>query len=107
MFKQFTPRVDKQKRLVITRFYAGINGNNTFCYNVSRINMRGELDKRFKPLYAFGTDDFSSVKSFMKQTTGEPVRVVKRPFKVVFGIEDKANPKEVWNKVINLSQSSL
>ena len=37
--------------------------------------------------------------SFMKQTTGEPVRVVKRPFKVVFGIEDKANPKEVWNKV--------
>jgi hypothetical protein len=35
----------------------------------------------------------------MKQTTGEPVRVVKKPFKVVFGIEDKANPKEVWTKV--------
>ena len=38
-------------------------------------------------------------KTFMKQTTGEPVRVVKRPFKVVFGIEDKSNAKEVWNKV--------
>jgi hypothetical protein len=99
MFKQFTPRVDKDKRLVITRFYAGINGNNTFCYTVSRINKKGELDKKFKPLYAFGTDEFSSVKTFMKQTTGEPVRVVKKPFKVVFGIEDKANVKEVWNKV--------
>jgi hypothetical protein len=106
MFKKFTPRVDKQKRLVITRFYAGINGNNTFCYTVSRINKKGELDKKFKPLYAFGTDDFSSVKTFMKQTTGEPVRVVKRPFKVVlssrsslFGIEDKSDAKEVWNKV--------
>ena len=99
MFKQFTPKVDKDKRLVITRFYAGINGNNTFCYNVSRINMKGDIDKRFKPLYAFGTDDFSTVKSFMNQSTGQPVRVVKKPFKVVFGIEDKANPKEVWNKV--------
>ena len=99
MFKQFTPKVDKDKRLVITRFYAGINGNNTFCYNVSRINMKGEIDKRFKPLYAFGTDDFSTVKSFMNQSTGQPVRVVKKPFKVVFGIEDKANPKEFWNKV--------
>ena len=67
MFKQFTPKVDKDKRLVITRFYAGINGNNTFCYNVSRINMKGEIDKRFKPLYAFGTDDFSTVKSFMNK----------------------------------------
>jgi hypothetical protein len=99
MFKQFTPRVNKDKRLVITRFYAGINGNNTFCYTVSRINKKGELDKRFKPLYAFGTDEFSSVKTFMKQTTGEQVRVVKKPFKVVFGIEDKANVKEVLNKV--------
>ncbi len=66
MFKQFTPRVDKDKRLVITRFYAGIKGNNTFCYTVSRINKKGELDKKFKPLYAFGTDDFSSVKTFVR-----------------------------------------
>jgi len=99
MFKKFTPKVDREKRLVITRFYSGVNGNNAFCYNVSRINMKGELDKRFKPLYAFGTDEFSSVKTFMNQSTGQPVRVVKKPFKVVYGIEDKANAKEVWDKV--------
>ncbi len=99
-FKQFSPRVDSQKRLVITRFYAGIEGSNNFCYMVTRINKSGSVDKKFKPLYAFGTDEFSSVKQFLNQRTGEPVRVVKKPFKTVFGVKDKSCPIEVWNKAI-------
>lgn len=97
-FKQFAPRVDKKNRLVITRFYTGIKGTNSFCYMVTRINKNNTIDKRFKPLYAFGTDEFSSVKQFLNQRTGEPVRIVKKPFKVVFGVDDKSCPLKAWNK---------
>ena len=79
----------------LTKVYRTDEVESTALNEVSFEIQKGELDKKFKPLYAFGTDDFSSVKTFMKQTTGEPVRVVKRPFKVVFGIEDKSDAKEV------------
>ena len=95
-FKSFTPKVDKTRRLVLTRFYTGVKGSNNFCYQITRINKRGTLDKKFKPLYSFGTDDFSSVDEFQHSGNGERVRVFKKPFKSVFGIKEKSNPERVW-----------
>ena len=48
-FKTFTPRVDTKRRLVMTRFYAGV-GNNSFCYVIHRITKKNTIDKRFKYL---------------------------------------------------------
>lgn len=95
-FKSFTPKVDKSRRLVMTRFYAGVNGSNVFCYEVSRINKKGLKDKKFSTLFAFGEDDFSSIKDFSSSRTGEKVKVFKSPFKSVFGLKEKANPEVVW-----------
>lgn len=96
-FKTFAPKVDPSRRLVLTRYYTGVNGSNSFCYQINRITKSGTEDKRFKTLYSFGTDDFSSVKQFSNSRTGEVVRVFKKPFKSVFGVKDKSNPEKVWN----------
>ena len=61
-YKSFTPKVDTKRRLVMTRFYAGIRDSNNFCYQINRITKTGTVDKRFKPLFAFG---FTSVKCSM------------------------------------------
>lgn len=99
-FKSFTPRADVKRRLVITRFHAGISSDvNSFCYQVTRINKAGLVDKKFKPLYAYGTDEFDSVKEFKHSKTGETVRVFKKPFKSVFGVDQKNNPEKIWNKI--------
>ncbi len=96
-FKSFSPKVDISRGLVMTRFYVGVKGSNNFCYQIKRITKKGTEDKRFKTLYAFGDDDFSSVKFFCNSRTGEKVRVFKKPFKSVFGLkENKSNPVEVW-----------
>jgi len=95
-FKTFSPKVDTKRRLVITRFYTGVKDSNSFCYIVNRINKKGETDKRFKSLYAYGTDDFKSVKEFSHVKTGKPVKVFKTPFKSVFKVEEKNNPVAVW-----------
>lgn len=95
-FKSFTPKVDKRRRLVLTRFYTGVGDANSFCYRVNRITKSGTVDKRFKSLFAFGTDDFSSVKEFKHSIDGRPVRVYKKPFKSVFGVKEKSDPKMVW-----------
>ncbi len=101
-FKQFSPRVDTNRRLVLTRVYTGVNGSNSFCYQINRINKKGEVDKKFKTLYSFGTDDIRSVSDFYKSSTGEFVRVAKSPFKSVFGVDEKSNPLSVWNKKISI-----
>ena len=64
-FKSFSPKADKQRRLVMTRFHAGKSSDvNSFCYQITRITKQGTVDKKFKPLFAYGTDDFDSVKEF-------------------------------------------
>jgi len=63
-FKTFTPRVDVKRRLVMTRFYAGIRNENSFCYIIHRITKKNTIDKRFKYLYCFSTDDYTTVKEF-------------------------------------------
>lgn len=98
-FKSFSPKVDEKRRLVLTRFYTGVKESNSFCYQICKITKSGKVDKKFKPLYAFGTDDFSSVKSFLHSGNGQEVRVFKKPFKSVFGISDKNDPIKVWNKI--------
>ena len=50
-FKSFTPRVDTKRRLVMTRFYAGVNNYNSFCYMIHRTTKKGTIDKKFKFLY--------------------------------------------------------
>jgi len=95
--KSFAPKVDTKRRLVLTRFYTGIGDSNSFCYKVERITKSGTVDKRFKSLFAFGTDDFSSVKEFKHSLTGQPVKVFKKPFKSVFGIKE-ITPESVWQK---------
>lgn len=101
-FKQFSPKVDTNRRLVLTRIYTGVNGSNSFCYQINRINKKGEVDKKFKTLYSFGTDDISSVDNFHKSSTGELIKVAKSPFKSVFGVDQKSNPVSVWNKKISI-----
>lgn len=98
-YKSFTPKVDTKRRLVMTRFYTGIKESNDFCYQINRITKAGTVDKKFKTLFAFGTDDLSSVKEFKHSTTGENVKVFRKPFKSVFGVKEKANPVVVWKKV--------
>jgi hypothetical protein len=99
-FKQFSPKADVKRRLVMTRFHAGIFNNvNQFCYQITRITKSGQVDKKFKPLYAYGTDDFDSVKEFKHSGTGEVVKVYKKPFKSVFGVDEKNNPQKVWSKI--------
>lgn len=99
-YKTFSPKVDTKRRLVMTRVYAGVGGSNSFMYVIDRINKKGEKDKRFKSLYAFGTDDFKSVKSFSHSKTGKEVKVFKSPFKSVFKVKEKNNPVSVW-KTLN------
>ena len=98
-YKSFTPKVDTKRRLVMTRFHAGIRDSNNFCYQINRITKTGTVDKRFKPLFAFGTDDITSVKEFKHSLTGEPVKVFRKPFKSVFGVKEKNNPVVVWKNV--------
>lgn len=98
-FKTFSPKVDTKRRLVMTRFYTGVKESNSFCYIVQRINKKGETDKRFKPLFAYGTDDFKSVNEFKNSLTGKPIKVFKTPFKSVFEVKEKNNPIEIWKSI--------
>lgn len=98
-FKSFSPKVDEKRRLVLTRFYTGVKDSNSFCYQITKITKVGTLDKKFKPLYAFGTDDFNSVKSFSHSGNGQTVKVFRKPFKSVFGVEKKNDPVSVWRKI--------
>lgn len=95
-FKSFSPKVDSKRRLVLTRIYTGVNGSNSFCYLINRITKQGTIDKRYKTLFSYGTDDFDSVSQFCHSGTGEEVKVFKKPFKSVFGVKDKSNPVRVW-----------
>ena len=79
-YKSFTPKVDQKRRLVLTRFYTGVKQSNSFCYQITRITKTGSVDKKFKPLYSYGTDDFTSVKEFQHSGTGDKVKVFKKPF---------------------------
>ena len=97
-FKRFFPKVDKTRRLVMTRFYSGVNGSNSFCYVIHRINKKGTIDKRFKPLYCYADDDFSSATEFHHWGSGEKVKVFKKPFKTVFGVSDRSNPVAIWEE---------
>ena len=103
-FKSFAPKVDTKRRLVLTRFYAGVKGDPSFCYLIHRITKKNTIDKRFKHLYAYGTDDYSSITEFHHAQTGEPVRVFKSSFKSVFKITDKLNVLEIWNSSQNIPQ---
>lgn len=98
-FKSFTPKVDQKRRLVLTRFYTGVKESNSFCYQITRITKQGTIDKKFKPLYAYGTDEFDSVKEFQHSGNGEKVKVFKKPFKSIFGVKEKNDPKVVWNSI--------
>ena len=95
-FKSFLPKVDIKRRLVLTRFYTGVKESNSFCYIVQRINKKGELDKRYKSLYAYGTDDFKSVSQFSHSLSGKPVKVFKTSFKSAFGLK-AAKAVDIWN----------
>jgi hypothetical protein len=95
-FKSFSPKVDSKRRLVLTRIYTGVNGSNSFCYLINRITKQGTVDKRYKTLFSYGSDDFDSVSQFYHSGTGEEVKVFKKPFKSVFGVKYKSNPKDVW-----------
>jgi len=44
-FKSFSPKVDSKRRLVMTRFYTGIRGENSFCYLIHRITKKNTIDK--------------------------------------------------------------
>ena len=95
-FKTFTPRVDIKRRLVMTRFYVGVDGSNSFCYVIHRITKKNTIDKKFKYLYCFSDDDYTTVKEFNHSLTGEPYRIYKSSFKGVFKLKDKLQPLLIW-----------
>ncbi len=105
-FKSFTPRVDTKRRLVMTRFYAGVRNENTFCYIIHRITKKDTIDKRFKYLYCYSTDDYTNVKEFHHALTGEPYRIYKSSFKGIFKLKDKLNPVNIWKHSQTISQQS-
>ena len=105
-FKSFAPKVDTKRRLVLTRFYTGINGENSYCYLIHRITKKNTIDKRFKYLYSYGDDNYGSVTEFHHAQSGEVVRVFKSSFKSVFKITDKLNVLEIWNSSQNKLQAT-
>jgi len=105
-FKSFAPRVDTKRRLVLTRYYTGIRGENSFCYLIYRITKKNTIDKRFKHLYAYGDDNYGSVTEFHHAQSGEVVRVFKSSFKSVFKIKDKLDILEIWNSSQNKLQET-
>ena len=105
-FKSFAPRVDTKRRLVLTRYYTGIRGENSFCYLIYRITKKGTVDKRFKHLYAYGDDNYGSITEFHHAQSGEVVRVFRSSFKSVFKIKDKLNIVEIWNSSQNNLQET-
>ncbi len=80
----------------MTRIYTGVNGANSFCYLINRITKQSRIDKRFKTLFSYGTDDIDSISQFLHSGTGQEVKVIKSRFKSVFGVKEKNNPVEVW-----------
>ena len=100
-FKRFTPRVDVKRRLVMTRFYAGVRNENKFCYVIHRITKKNTIDKKFKYLYCFSDDDYTTVKEFNHSLTGEPYRIYKSSFKGVFKLKDKLQPLLIWDSYNN------
>ncbi len=98
-FKKFFPKVDEKRRLILTRFHSGVMGENIHCYQIHRWTKRGEIDKRFKPLYAFGSDDFDSVKEFKHSGTGEVIKVPKSTFKRISGVNNPLDISEIVKKV--------
>ncbi len=95
-FKRFTPRVDVKRRLVMTRFYAGVRNENKFCYVIHRITKKNTIDKRFKYLYCYSDDDYSNVKEFNHSLTGEPYRIYKSSFKSVPKLKGRLNLLLIW-----------
>lgn len=98
-FKAFSPKVDHKRRLVMTRFYTGVKDTNSFCYQINKITQTGAIDKKFKPLYAFGTDDFKSVGTFSHSGNGGVVKIFKTSFKSVFGVVKKNDSVSIWQKI--------
>lgn len=97
-FKNFTPRIDRKRRLVLFRWYAGIDGANSFCYTINKITKKETIDKRFKYLFVFGTDDVDSIGEFKRAQTGEIAKVFKTAFRSVFGLAngDKCDALAIW-----------
>ena len=99
-FKSFSPKADIKRRFVMTRFHSGVSSDiNQFCYQIIRITKQGTVDKKFKPLFAYGTDEFESIKEFKHSGNGDIVKVYKKPFKSIFGVDEKNNPEKVWKKI--------
>lgn len=95
-FKRFQPRIDIKRRLVLRRFYTGVNGSNSFCYRIERITKKGLLDKRFKSLFAYGADDFKTIKNFKHTLNGKAIKVFKTSFVSVFKIKNKSSV-DIWD----------
>lgn len=100
-FKKFSPKVDKNRRLVLTRMYAGIRGTNVFQYTIHKMNISGQINSNWKHLFAFGTDDFKSVSKFRNANTGETSKVYKTAFTSIAGVSEKTNPTMVWRKMLS------
>jgi len=98
VYKKFLPKVDKKRRLILTRFYSGVAGQNVWCYQIHRVTKLGQIDRKWKPLYAFGSDDFSAVGEFKHSTTGQIVKVPKSQFRAVSGVVNKKDVLEIANR---------
>ena len=101
-FKTFSPKADINRRLVLTRYYCGVKGNNSFMYQIHKITLSETIHFNFKHLYAISNDEWDTVTQFYHSKTGEPVRVFKSAFKSVYGCDNKLDVVSVWQRAIHL-----
>lgn len=99
-FKSFSPKVDIKRRLVLTRYYCGMKGQNSFMYQIHKVTMSETIHQQFKHLYALSNDEWDSVTQFYHSKTGEPVRVFKSAFKSVYGCNNKQDVVGIWRVAV-------
>lgn len=93
---RWRPKINKSKRLVVTRVNCGVGENTLYLYQIWRITKLGNVDKRFKPLFAITDRDFQKIPQFFHSKTGEAIKIAKTQFKTVTGVYDVGNPESIW-----------
>jgi hypothetical protein len=96
---KWKPKVDKQSRLVMTRFNISTDRDREiWCYQITRITRANTLDKRFKPLYAVVEGDGALPTHFKNSRTGDLIRIIKSKFKSVSRCLTTDSPVDIFNK---------
>ena len=96
---KWKPKVDKESRLVMTRFNISTDRDTEiWCYQINRITKANELDRRFKTLYSVVEGDAAIPTHFKNSRTGESIRIIKSKFKSVRRCVGLYTPVDIFRK---------